>query len=275
MSTKGTILIVDDEKEIIEILQEQLTQKGYTVHIAISGKDAINILNKEPVEILLTDIRMPGMGGIELMNIAKKEHPDLQCIVITGQGNYELAIEAMLAGAINFLRKPAQMDVDVIDAALKNGMKVVKYLQEIKDKNDELLRLNDELNKANKKLEELLKASEEECITTKARLLMRLAWYYYKMLYPNRNYCDFCEEINEEFNDNIWTVSRDDDGNCVAKTFVRYINKEPKKYYLVIITAQFTLKLMKNNENRFSEDDITELEKSLKEFEDIIKTGKN
>jgi len=273
MASKGNILIVDDENEITEILHEELIQKGYTIHIANSGNEAIKILNKEPIEILLTDIRMPGMDGIELMKTAKKNHEMLQCIVITGQGNYDLAIEAMKAGAINFLRKPVQMDVDVIDAALENGMKVVRSLQKIVEQQNELEKANKELEETNIKLEESLKESKEECLITKATLLMNRSWYYYQKWNPRGTYCDICEEIEGKNKKHVWSYHINDNGSCEAKTFVRYLNGEAKRMHLVTLTTEFVIELMKNNEGLISKDQIQELEKELNEFEKRVQSG--
>ena len=288
MPSKGTILIVDDQQKIIESLQKQLSRREYTVFIAISGEDALKILEKEAIDILLTDIRMPGMGGIELMKIAKKKYSDLQIIVITGQGNYELAIDAMAAGAINFLRKPSQMDADVIAAALEKGMEVVNYLKELKDKNIQLLQLTDKLDKANKeldeknkKLAELLNESKEECLRTKADVLLQKSFSYYGDAEPSstKSATDFANDINEYYDNQkkkekkeVWHVTITN-GSCVAKTLERWLKEGvPKnfKHKKINATAMYTLQLIKKPEKAFLKNykhiDIDEFDKLLTDF---------
>jgi YesN/AraC family two-component response regulator len=294
MPSKGTILIVDDQQKIIESLQKQLSRREYTVFIAISGEVALKILEKEAIDILLTDIRMPGMGGIELMKIAKKKYSDLQIIVITGQGNYELAIDAMAAGAINFLRKPTQMDADVIAAALEKGMEVVNYLKELKDKNIQLLQLTDKLDKANKeldeknkKLAELLNESKEECLRTKAdlseeclrteaNLLMQKSYSIYGLVEPGatKSAVDFAIAINEYYKKQkkkeIWSVTTSNGAN-VAKILGRWLNNGVPQNFddkNVTATGLFILQLIKQPENSFVNNfvNIEEYKKLLNEF---------
>jgi len=284
MSLKGTILIVDDQQKIIESLQKQLRRKEYAVFIAISGEDALKILEKEAIDILLTDIKMPGMNGIELMKIAKKKYSDLQIIVITGQGNYELSIDAMAAGAINFLRKPLQMNVDVIEAALDKGMEVVNYLKKIRKQNSDLLQLtenldqaNKELDKKNRELAELLNESKEECLRTKADVLIQKSFSYYGDAKPDttKSATDFAIDINEYYNNQkneVWHITISN-GSCVAKTLERWLkegvpkNYKPKK---INATAMFTLQLIKKPEYAFLKNykhiDIDEFEKLMTEF---------
>lgn len=100
------ILIVDDEKAVRESLEELLILEDYQVESAASGEKALEILGEKDIDLLLLDIKMPGVDGVEVMKQTKKYHPDTKVIVITGHGSLESAIEAIRSGAEDYLLKP-------------------------------------------------------------------------------------------------------------------------------------------------------------------------
>lgn len=114
METKGNLLIVDDEKSIREILYEVLTVQGYECYRAESGQSALNLLGKKQVELVLSDILMPGMSGVDLLKEAKKNDPDLAFVMVTAIHAAETAIEAMRLGADNYIMKPFKLDEVVL-----------------------------------------------------------------------------------------------------------------------------------------------------------------
>ena len=101
-----TILIVDDEKNYPLILSAVLQEEGYETLTANSGTEALEILNHADVDMVLTDMKMPGMDGIELMEKIKADHPHLPIIMMTAYGTVEKAVEAMQKGAYNYILKP-------------------------------------------------------------------------------------------------------------------------------------------------------------------------
>ena len=101
-----TILIVDDEKNYTLILSAVLQEEGYETLTANSGTEALEILNHADVDMVLTDMKMPGMDGIELMEKIKADHPHLPIIMMTAYGTVEKAVEAMQKGAYNYILKP-------------------------------------------------------------------------------------------------------------------------------------------------------------------------
>ena len=103
---KCRILIVDDEPLIRESLYEILRIEGYSVQMAPTAEAALEILQKGPVDIVLTDMRLPKMNGIELLAQVKKDHPETEVILITGYGSVGTAVEAMKAGAYDYITKP-------------------------------------------------------------------------------------------------------------------------------------------------------------------------
>ncbi len=109
MIAKPVVLIVDDEKNTREGLARAL-RRSYEVLIAESGSAALNILSERPVDVMLSDLRMPGMDGMTLMQRALAGSPQLVCILLTAYGNIETAVDAMRHGATDFLTKPVNLE---------------------------------------------------------------------------------------------------------------------------------------------------------------------
>lgn len=106
---KPCVLIVDDDRNTRDGLQRAL-RRGYEVLVAESGERALQILHGQDVDILLSDVRMPGMDGVTLLQRARAHHPELVSILLTAYGNVEVAVEAMKVGAYDFLMKPVNLD---------------------------------------------------------------------------------------------------------------------------------------------------------------------
>lgn len=105
-----TILVVDDEKHIREGLVAALQMDGYEGLQASTGDEAWNIINKTPVDLVITDLRMPGMSGSELLKKIYSTYPTIPVVVLTGHGTIEDAVDAMQNGAVDFLTKPVNLD---------------------------------------------------------------------------------------------------------------------------------------------------------------------
>ncbi|MBW1782766.1 MAG: response regulator [Deltaproteobacteria bacterium] len=110
MNETINILVVDDEKAIREGCHRVLTGKGYAVHTAENGQIALDILPQKPIDIILLDLKMPVMGGEELLEIIRETHPDIPVIIITGHGTVDTAVVCMKSGAYDFVTKPFQID---------------------------------------------------------------------------------------------------------------------------------------------------------------------
>jgi len=104
------ILVVDDEKVIRDGCRRVLADNNYQVLIAENGREAMNALEKEQVDIVLLDLKMPVMGGEEVLEQANKTYPDIPVIIITGHGTIDTAVECMKNGAYDFITKPFQID---------------------------------------------------------------------------------------------------------------------------------------------------------------------
>jgi two-component system response regulator PilR (NtrC family) len=105
------ILVVDDERSMREMLAILLKREGYEVLLAENGKSAVAMLEREPVDILISDIKMPDISGVEVLRAAKRIDKDILGIMITAFASTESAVEAMRLGACDYLTKPFDLDV--------------------------------------------------------------------------------------------------------------------------------------------------------------------
>jgi two-component system response regulator PilR (NtrC family) len=102
----GKILVVDDEAIQRDIVRDILEDQGYDVFTSESGQEALEHIKTSPVDVILTDLRMPGIDGVELMESIKEFHPEIVVVVITAYGSIESAVDAMKKGAYHYLTKP-------------------------------------------------------------------------------------------------------------------------------------------------------------------------
>jgi len=103
---RAKVLVVDDEEVVRQSYERSLSGVSCAVHTALSGQDAIRIMEEIPCDIAIVDIRMPGMNGIELLREIKDRWPECEVVVITGYPTIESAKEAVKLGAFNYLAKP-------------------------------------------------------------------------------------------------------------------------------------------------------------------------
>jgi two-component system response regulator HydG len=106
MAERGTILLVDDEQANLDSLERIFSREGYRVLLAASGQAAVDMLRAEPVDVVLTDLMMPGMSGQELLRAVRAVAPDAEVVLVTAYGTVEAAVAAMKDGAYDFLTKP-------------------------------------------------------------------------------------------------------------------------------------------------------------------------
>ena len=115
------VLIVDDEKDFVEMLSLRLNEVGEKVSSAYSGQECLENLEKADIDVVILDIKMPGMDGIETLKEIKKRFPLVEVIMLTGHGSTETAVEGMKSGAFDYLMKPA--DFDDLTAKLEGARK--------------------------------------------------------------------------------------------------------------------------------------------------------
>jgi DNA-binding NtrC family response regulator len=109
-ATRGRVLIVEDEAYVRQSLGELLEARGYDVSLAASVEEALTRLPRAPIDVVLTDLRMPGADGLDLVGRLQSSHPEIPVVVLTGQGTIASAVECIRAGASDYLLKPADPD---------------------------------------------------------------------------------------------------------------------------------------------------------------------
>ncbi len=137
------ILLVDDEEDICEILDISLSDLGYKVYTAENGRKALKIFREVNPPIVLADIGMPGMDGIELLQKIKEENSDTEVIMITGQGDMDLAIKSLKYEATDFITKP--INDEVLEFALKRAHERLSMRQRIREYTKRLEKLVHEI----------------------------------------------------------------------------------------------------------------------------------
>ncbi len=127
MKHKAHILIVDDEATIRNFLVRVLERESYTVTAAQNGVEALRVLESLPVDLMLSDIRMDAMDGVDLLKQARERYPDLAVLLLTGHATVDSAIAALRHGALNYLLKPIKNEELV--AAVVAGLEVRQHQQ--------------------------------------------------------------------------------------------------------------------------------------------------
>ncbi|MBI5584736.1 MAG: sigma-54-dependent Fis family transcriptional regulator [Deltaproteobacteria bacterium] len=130
------ILVVDDEENMLRLFKRVLGKEGYEVRTAGSGTEGLRLLKEEDFDLIISDLVMPILGGLELMQAVKEEHPDLPFILITAFGSIGSAVEAIKAGAYDYLTKPFHKEE--ILSIVRKALKVSELRQEVKRLRDEL-----------------------------------------------------------------------------------------------------------------------------------------
>jgi DNA-binding NtrC family response regulator len=113
------ILIVDDEQELVQALVERLKLRGFQAHGVTAGDEALEIIRSESFDVVLLDVKMPGLGGIELIKHIKRERPGLEVVMLTGHGSAKDAEEGKALGAFDYLMKPVKFEslLEILRAA--------------------------------------------------------------------------------------------------------------------------------------------------------------
>lgn len=122
------ILVVDDDQGSLSAMQEVLDRAGYEVIAVRSGAEAYQLLNATQFDLVLTDLKMPTIDGMEILNAAKRIDPNIGVIIITGYGSIENAVNAMKSGALHYLSKP--INIDELRVVVKNALEKQQLIAE-------------------------------------------------------------------------------------------------------------------------------------------------
>ncbi len=181
------ILVVDDEPDIVFFLKHLLEENSYEIHTAFNALEAIDILNRIPIDVLISDIRMPGIDGIELINRAVKRQPDIQSIVLTGDGDIDTVVAALRAGAISYLKKP--LNFPELLVFVEKGLEKRRLHLEIKTKQQNI-------ETANRQLEDKVALRTVEL--EKNNIELRKALDNIKTLKTLLPICASCKKIRDD-----------------------------------------------------------------------------
>lgn len=142
------ILIVDDEPGVLELCKRVLKRDGYNILTATSGEEALEILPKEMFDLVLTDLKLTGLNGIELIKKIKSSYPQTEVMVITGQATIETAIESLKSGAYDYITKP--FNISELGAAVKKSLEYsrLRVQENIFRETTYLYRLAQEISKS-------------------------------------------------------------------------------------------------------------------------------
>ena len=138
MDGKIKILFVDDEEPLRDRCQSLLIARGYEVITAENGEKALEFLAKEPVDIILLDLKMPVMGGEQVLEILSRRYPSVTVIIITGHGDIDTAVECMKKGAYDFITKP--FDIDQLLLSIKRAADKINLEHQAKQLQDKNVR---------------------------------------------------------------------------------------------------------------------------------------
>lgn len=125
---KKRVLVVDDDESLRRVTQVQLQQRGYDTSTAADGLLALAALEKSPADLVITDLKMPGMSGLELLRRVRADYPEVLVIVLTAFGTVESAVEAMRLGAYDYITKP--VDPDELELVVQRSLQHVQLIQE-------------------------------------------------------------------------------------------------------------------------------------------------
>ncbi|HCF05057.1 MAG TPA: two-component system response regulator [Desulfomicrobiaceae bacterium] len=109
-----SVLLVDDEPDFLRTIVKRLTKRGIQATSATNGEEALAMLAQEPRDVVVLDVKMPGMDGLNVLRRIKAAWPDTEVIMLTGHASIETAMEGMASGAMDYLMKPADLE-DLID----------------------------------------------------------------------------------------------------------------------------------------------------------------
>ncbi len=124
------ILVVDDDESLRRVTQVQLEQEGYTVTTAADGEQALALLEKSPQDLVISDLKMPGISGIDLLREIRQLYPEVVVILVTAFGTIESAVEAMKLGAFDYITKP--VNPDALRLTVRRTLEHVRLREEVR-----------------------------------------------------------------------------------------------------------------------------------------------
>lgn len=168
---KTRILIVDDEVDALDLMEELFQKNGYDTYTASNGVEALNILRETEVDIMISDIFMPEMDGMSLLDTVSKKYQEISVLMITAHGTIETAVEAMKKGAKDYILKPLHLDEIVAKVETMSQLKsLIKENRYLKDKLSKKFNFENIIGK-NKKMQELFELIRDIAKTSSTVLI--------------------------------------------------------------------------------------------------------
>ena len=225
--TEKTLLLVDDEEDIRDILWIPLTDMGYSVFTAENGEEALEIFRKKKPPIVITDIKMPGMDGIELLELIKKEDPDVEVIMITGHGDMNLAIQSFRDDAVDFITKP--INVSALSKAIHRANEKILIKQKLKsytegleanlfEKIRMLERAEQEIKEARSTSDPVANVEQLENLFNNLPCYISVVDRQYRLVSVNKL---FAETFGGKPNDHCYQILKQEDQPCPGCTTQR------------------------------------------------------
>lgn len=131
MAERPRVLVVDDEIDHAQVVAEALERVGYRCTVATSGQQGVDFLNKEPYDLVVTDLVMKDVDGMQILKTAKEQNPDVQIVMLTGQGTIKSAVAAMREGAFTYITKP--IDIEEIRSVAAKAIERKRFSWEALD----------------------------------------------------------------------------------------------------------------------------------------------
>ena len=172
MDVGAKILIVDDEPRICQLIKELCKQEGYQTDTTLSGIEALQMMKKHNYQMLLTDLKMPGIDGFELIRKAKKEHPEIRIIMVTGYATIETAVQSLRHGVDDYITKP--FNIFEFKKAVKRTLYSHQIAIENKQLLDDLKNANIELDFYKQELAQKIQATGEHLTDANEELVQRI-----------------------------------------------------------------------------------------------------
>jgi DNA-binding response OmpR family regulator len=168
LTYKNAILIIDDEKSAVERLKKFMEKEEFSAFGALSGGEGLDIIQKNKIDVVITDIKMPDIDGIEVLKRAKKLYSDIEVIMITGHGEQELAVKSLRAGANDYLQKP--VNLDELLCSVNKAIEKISLNRTRLYRNRELKLSTEIISKMNEELERRITERTEKLTETQAQL---------------------------------------------------------------------------------------------------------
>jgi two-component system NtrC family response regulator len=130
------ILLIDDDRSLVEVMEFNLKEQGYKVDTALSGEQGLTLFNRRAYQLVITDMKMPGMDGMQVLKSLRQIRPQVMVIMITAFGSVEMAVEAMKLGAYDYLTKP--LNLDEFNLIVRHALERYQLLEENQRLKEEL-----------------------------------------------------------------------------------------------------------------------------------------